>query len=1117
MTGDPADPLEEQFTSFLSEFDASIRSGQDPEQTINLARAPGEIRPRLERARDCLRLLAHVWPRQRSGSVASQDRPADVPLSIGRFQIERELGRGGCGIVFLAFDPVLGRDVALKVPRLGAVFHSEMRQRFLREAQASAALDHPNLVPVYEAGEADGLLYIASAYCPGPTLAGWLKEQQALVEARTAAGLLASLADAVHHAHLRGILHRDLKPANVLLAGGACKRPDGTLDSSGGLHPPLANPRITDFGLAKLLEAESDETATGLVLGTPAYMAPEQADRGHGEVGPAADIYSLGVILHEVLTGQPLFRGDNLLSTLRRSALEDPLAPSKLRSGIPADLDAICLKCLEKKPEERYRSASELADDLRRFQEGRPTLARPLGVARRWTRWIRRRPVVAGTLCAALVGLGGLLLAGFEYQRQLRDLQSVQEEAARERQNADSAQLRELVRRQQAYASEIALVARHVREGRLGRASELLDHQRPVTGGEDLRGFEWHYLHNQLHRTLDLSRHASSVYSVAFSPDGRQCVAAACGWSVRSWQAATGQAEAMRLGEQNPWGGAVLTPDGRFVVSSTARSATSQRLLKFWDTATGKQLRAHTTAGYAPHCLAISPDGRLVAHDSQLVEQGRTLTEIRLWNTATGTERVLRQAAPVDFNWACFTPDGKGLAVAFNYVTKVPVGFQVEVLDVPSGKQGARLAPHLEPIYALAFSPDGRTLASSGMDQRVRLSDVATGKERLAWFHDTPVHTLTFSPDGRTLAVGAELSARKQCDMAVTLWDATSGERKDRALSSSVSITALAFSPDSKTLAVADVNGYVRLWGPTPGADFSALPGHRPAEAWSVAFSPDCRTLATGGDDGLVKLWDLASSREKSVLRGHDALVSSVAFSPDGRRLASGSFDPSVRLWDPATCRQTAILRGHTKTIRQVAFSPDGLLLASCARRTDDENSELKLWDMTTGKECGAFPAHGTCLAFTPRGQLLAFKDKNDAIRIVNVATRQRLYALPDSRSVNCLAFAPDGQTLAAGDRDGLLKLWNPGSGRNPVNLHAHPGKEILALTFSPNGKTIATTGRDNTIALWHPATRHELLRLGQLPSYAHSLTFSSDGAMLATALHDGTLRLYCGRSAEDQ
>ena len=387
--------------ALLADFDESLRGG-DPVSAVRPeppALAPAE-KVEWQRAQACLRLLEEVFPRgtvpQPNSVVAFAPRLPRTPASLGRFVIRRELGRGGFGVVYLALDPRLGREVALKVPHSQAFADPELRERFQREARAAAGLDHPNLVSVFECGEADAVAYIALAYCPGISLADWLNKHTGPAPSKEAAQLIAALAQAVHYAHEHGIVHRDLKPANILLQ---CDAP-----SSSAELPPLNSylPKIADFGLAKNLGGDAPHTQTGTIAGTPSYMAPEQTGAKGPGVGPATDVYALGAILYELLTGWAPFQGETVLDTLHQVRFLEPIPPSRLWSGLSRDLETICLKCLEKDPAKRYPTARALADDLDRFLGGAPIVARPIGRGARLVRWCRRKPMVAA-LTAALV------------------------------------------------------------------------------------------------------------------------------------------------------------------------------------------------------------------------------------------------------------------------------------------------------------------------------------------------------------------------------------------------------------------------------------------------------------------------------------------------------------------------------------------------------------------------------------------------------------------------------------------------------------------------------------------------------------------------------------------
>ncbi len=383
MNDEPDPVLEDEFTVRLLACEEALAMGTAP---ANVAEdTPAELRSRLQRGLACMQRLQQLRPQPRLAGAEGT-----YPTRIGRFEIRCPLGRGGFGIVYRAYDPVLCREVALKIPRADALIDAHCRARFEREAVAAAGLDHPNLVSVHEAGQLGPICYIAFAYCPGSDLATWLKQRTTPIRCVEAARLVRIMARAIHYAHGRGILHRDLKPSNVLLSPVA----HTAAASQDNVWLPEADsaliPRVTDFGLAKFAAPDQVQTQTGNLLGTPSYMAPEQTEGRL--VGPTADVYALGVILYEVVTGRPPFWAETPLATLLQVKTIEPVRPSRLRPEMPRDLETICLKCLHKEPRKRYASAAALADDLDRFLTGRPIQARPTGPAEQALKWARRRP-----------------------------------------------------------------------------------------------------------------------------------------------------------------------------------------------------------------------------------------------------------------------------------------------------------------------------------------------------------------------------------------------------------------------------------------------------------------------------------------------------------------------------------------------------------------------------------------------------------------------------------------------------------------------------------------------------------------------------------------------------
>jgi WD40 repeat protein len=1108
------EPVLEQLADLLPPYDDALCDGTPP-PNVDVPSSSPELPARLRRAQACLRRLRARWPGPQTEHAGDESAPGS-PLSdlaspgarLGRFEILRLLGRGGHGVVHLAWDPALRREVAVKLARPETFLDADLHGRFRREAAAAAGLDHPNLVPVHELGEAGPWVYIVSAYCPGPNLAVWLRELSEPVPVAIAVELVAALADAVAYMHSRGVLHRDIKPGNVLLVSGgvvsgecvqnlqAQCNPSAPLTTR---HSPLT-PKLTDFGLAKLTDGTCYQTQTGVVLGTPAYMSPEQAAGQVRDLGPATDIYGLGVLLYELLTGRPPFQAQTPVEVLRQVLHDEPVPPGRLRRDLPPDLESVCLKCLEKKTVGRYASAAALADDLRRFLGGQATRARPLTVWQRGWKGLLRRPRLALAASAGLLVL--VVLAGVRWY-----IAGVEDSAAALSANADTArQERDRVEaaanaaRQRSYAREVALLADAANEGRL-TANQL-----STTGPEELRGFEWYYL-RRLARTEWAGTewfvgrgHAQPLVRVAFSPDNQLCASASSDRSIIVWDLATHTRRWLASHKQAATEVA-FSPDGKTLASaSSGQWPYDGTELKLWDVATGRERASFTIPGQRYiNRMAFSPDGQTLATCGDARVEARVL----LWDVPSGQCRSLPYSENGFYQALAFSPDGKMLAVGNGHGPypgrpDVSKWGAIQLFDVESGKRMARLAGDPAPVQSVAFTPDGKTLVSADMDEIVKVWDVATGQERLSLRAGSH---LALSPDGNTLAAA-------RAGREVQLWDVAAGRWLARVGSVPSQVHCMRFGPSGTQLAIACEDATLRLFDTHNIHD---LPGHRPHEAWAVAFAPDGKTLASAGDDDTIRLWTVPGYKQRSVLRGHTALIASVAFSPDGRTLASGGYDHKVRLWDMATSREQAVLRGHAQDIRVVAFSADGRWLATAAKSTKQPEGELKLWDLAAGHEPTTFVAHGNAVAFSRDGRLLAFRDDKGAVQLVDLSTLKPAGGTGYLGAVSCVTFAPDGNTLATADANGVVKLWDVKTATKRDEWRAHPGNEIRALAYSPDGKTVATAGMDKAIVLWQAATGRELLRFKNLPDYAHGLAFSPDSNILAAAFHDGTVRLYQG------
>ncbi len=747
--------------------------------------------------------------------------PAGYVPRVEGYDILGEIGRGGMGVVYKARQVSLNRLVALKMIRAGELAEPDALARFRAEAQAIAALQHPNIVQVYEVGESDGRPYFSLEYVAGGNLAQAIAGRPQPPEA--AAELVEALAGAIHFAHSQGVVHRDLKPANILLQ----KTEDrGQRTEEPGASPssvlcPLSSgiPKVADFGLAKSTAAAADTpgdrpTGRGLIVGTPQYMAPEQATSGPAAVGPAVDVYALGAILYELLTGRPPFQGASAMDTLLHVRFLEPIAPRVWQTKLPRDLETICLKCLQKEPHKRYASAAALADDLRRFRRGEPITARPAGTAERAWRWARRYPETVA-LSALLLLAGVLGLAVLEWQR------AQSESARRQAEQARDAALRAQARADgqlalaeaEIYRARIAQAHLHLQAGRADRAAALLGHCRPGGDRPDPRHWEWHYL-SRCCRTGEanprvLSDGPDAIMRVlGFRADGTLAVACGDRPAVQVGDAGAGTLRSDRAladAAADRTGGAAVSRDGRHVAAPDAAGTA-----RVWDVDTGTVVAALPAADPRPvTALAFGPVGRLLA----TADGGPSAGRLRVWDWSAG--RVVweaRTGEPV----ACleFSPDGRTLAVGGGRV--------LELRDAATGAVRSDLAAELTGgVMALAFSPDGRLLAAV-VDGEIGVWDVAAGvqSERL------PVvgrlGGVAFSPDGQRLAAAGS--------DAVLLWDVAAGQPvlelpvpAGRRVDAGDIRPRVAFSPDGRRIAASTGAG-VAVWDATPVDEGSKVP-----------------------------------------------------------------------------------------------------------------------------------------------------------------------------------------------------------------------------------------------------------------------------------------------------
>jgi WD40 repeat protein len=896
---------------------------------------------------------------------------------------------------------------------------------------------------------------------------------------RAGARLVASIAEAVHHAHQHGILHRDLKPANVLL------------DAEG-------QPYVGDFGLARSLEGDSSLTQSGTILGTPSYMAPEQATGARGRATTAADVYSLGAILYAVVIGRPPFQAATPIETLRQVLDEEPPAPRTLNPRIDRDLEAICLKCLRKDPRERYGSARELAADLRGYLDHRPIRARPLGLGRRLACWCRRRPGVvaaSGLAVAALVLAIGLAVRSAWAQERAR--REIQAQWVRAETLAASLALDRGLAHCNSGETALGLLW-------LARALEMAP-----AGAADLDRAIRFNLAAWRPEVVPLAArlpHGGPVRRVAFSPDGRLFVGAGRDGDVQVRDARTLQLVVPPLHHGRSVNHLSFAGDGR-----TLFTCSGDHMAHAWDLATGRPARPPIRMPGDSWAIAWRRDGSAIV---SAIDQG----EVRLLEGRTA--RPLGPPLPNSptITTGAFLPDDATVMIASKTVVRFwdPIrGIELKKLEHPNG------------ITYAAISRDGTTVATAGGDQ-VLLWDVRRGTVigGPLW-HPGWAMSATFDPEGRTLAVGYD-------DGTVFLWDLATRRRLAGTLDHLDQVKGLAFRPDGQALVTASNDGHARLWdlaglrrpaaplvtevdpirldlspdgrslpvsdaenvatlraidagaGPAHGARAGRrvrfqIPEHDPTAdqgIYTFAFRQEGRVLATAGTDpvvrptltsgagSVVRLWELDSESARPIgkpLR-FGRIVRGLAFRPDGM-LVTASDDHTARVWDLATGGSLGIAMSHDAEVTAIAVGPDGSRIA-----TGSADRTARLWDARTGRPVGRPLVHlGNVMsvAFRPDGRVLLTASMDRVARQWDLATAEPLGIPMRHRSPTARAgYSPDGRLIATGGPDGFAQFWDATTGK-PVGPSLRHDYFAGGVAFHPGGQLLLTNGWDYNVRVW--------------------------------------------------
>jgi len=1051
----------------------------------------------------CLQCLFRAGAAQR-GQRAAPSRP--LPKRIGDYEILAEAGRGGMGLVYRARQISLERIVALKVIAAGEMASMKDVERFRIEAEAVASLDHPNIVPIYEVGEEEPWHFFSMRLVEGGTLSQLLAKERPSFE-RTAR-LLATVARAVHHAHQRGVLHRDLKPGNILL------------DTAG-------EPHVTDFGLAKFAQRESDLTLTQAVLGTPAYMSPEQAAGRAKEITTATDTYALGAVLFEMLTGTPPFSGETAIATARNVIDKEAPMPSSINRAVPPELAVVCLKCLEKDPLRRYRSAAALAEDLEHWLRHEPITARRATPLQRAIKWTRRNPGIAALVLllhvVGALGLAGILWASVRaatnaresHERVLRMYVATGNRLVEEK---DAFQgllyLVEALRleqggavREENHRYRIEAVLRDsprleqlLFHGQgIGAVSFSSDGTRLITGSSDHSARVWEVQTGEW--LLPLLPHTGSVDAAQFSFDGKRIVTMDSQGVARVWNAISGAAitpavkaddfdpnpmdEAKRLPVS-----ACFSPDGQRIL--TAWGSKSAHL---WDAASGQHLMALSHDAMV-HYAVFSRDGRSVVTCSS----DRTA---RVWDAHTGK----MVAAPLRHDrfvaWAQFSPDGKRLLTVSDRTV-------VHLWDWAGGRELVPPITHGQVLFHASFSPDGTQVLTAGWDMTARIWDAATGLCVARFYHDSGLQGAAWSPDGTRIATACY-------DGVARVWSANRSDHAIMALPIGAPVLAVAFSPDGRRLAATSWNGSVHVWGLS--AEDTLLQTIRQPQVIRAEFSSDgTRVVATSAWDGhCARVWQVTNGAAIGQKLEHTTIVRRASFSRDGQRVLTACDDGTAHLFDIETGKDLVAIPRQPAAVRDVVFAPDErTIITAC------DDGLARIWELATGKLTGTL-AHQkavTSLAVSPDGSLVATGSRDKTARIWNLATGRPASPLLENRNdVRQVAFSPDGTLLvtacdAPGRDSGAAQVWDVRSGTRVGWPMLHDA-DVHTAEFSSDGHAVVTASSDRTARVWDAFTGNPVTPpLWHRAAVAHAV-FSPDNHRVATISAEGELRLWDARTGE--
>ncbi len=1114
-------PAKEDFIAAHPEFEEELREFLDDQQFFT-ARASSLTDPSTDVGNS-------LQPTQAYGSSEEMEFASGLLEGAGNFQTEsaasaggrvfgdyallEEIARGGMGIVYRAVQTRLNRSVAVKLIRSGELASGDELQRFHAEARAAASLQHPNIVAIHEVGEHDGQHFFSMDLVEGVNLSEFIRKKPMAVH--QAVEILGSIAGAIQYAHEQGTLHRDIKPSNILI------------DDAG-------RPHVTDFGLAKQATSDSDLTRTGEILGTPSYMPPEQAMGDLEKISEASDVYSLGAVLYELLTGRPPFRASTAVDTLLLVRDAEVVSPRLLNVSVSRDLETICLKCLEKEPSRRYVSAGDLAEDLRRFSNAETILARPVGDLERTARWCRRNPRV--TQLYVLI-LAAMCLVVFQWVRAESNASlavieagkaTKQEEiAVREARRADELRIEEQNTRKRAqlaeqrataaaremsrlaeseqqaraekekllYSAQMNIAMQAVERGNMRRASDLIANYGPGTLLADLRGFEWYYLWRLLNEAGSTSmQHGNHVFSVAVTPNSKKLVTGSGSATIQVWNIATGRLLKTMTGHDQSVIAVDISPDGKLICSGSY-----DKTARLWDLETGELLHTWKDNRHDVVDVKFAPDGETIA-------TGSRDDTVRLYNVSTRKQIELFDEHTDDVTAVAYSPDGGLLASASS-----DLSIRIRQLSTAETVRTLRRVRR-NSATSLAFSPDGVILAAGSTAEggSIILWDYELATERaMLTGHKGFVESIAFTPDGKQLVSGSR-------DQSVRFWDMETHEVVDIKHGHAGYVLDVACLPDGSGIVSGSKDGFARSWTTDQNApaDVADVGTGIVALDWSEVNNSVA--VGTWGYD--VQLFDSAMGNHRTNLSGHSGAVVAVKYSPDESILATASRDGSVILWDPVEDVQLRRFwhpAGKGADLRCLTFSPDGEVIA-----VGDDDGNIHFWNVDDGelvrslvqKNRSGKPESVSKVAFHPDGTQLYSTGRY--LYIFDLETGKQTYRGGHVSTVKSIAVSPVGEYLVTGSRDETIRVQSYQRRKLFSRLEGH-SNVVSSMAFMPNGRHLVSGSYDRTVRIWDIETATERAILPSHASEVNAITVSDDGNTIVSGTQQGKLHFWRAASEE--